>query len=198
MKQETRLSLVLLLNLAMIGGLVVVGLSSHSLGVLAAAGDYIADSAAIVLGLIAIYISRHPHGYPKATSIVALINSVFLLAVTLFVIFGAIERLIGHTPEIEALPVIIVSVIGAIVMIAGIFILGNDDSNEDLHMRSVVLDTISDAVASAAVAITGGIILATKGFYWLDSAVALIIGLVIGYQAVKLLKDVIKELREKT
>ena len=198
MKQETRLSLVLLLNLAMIGGLVVVGLSSHSLGVLAAAGDYIADSAAIVLGLIAIYISRHPHGYPKATSIVALINSVFLLAVTLFVIFGAIERLIGHTPEIEALPVIIVSVIGAIVMIAGIFILGNDDSKEDLHMRSVVLDTISDAVASAAVAITGGIILATKGFYWLDSAVALIIGLVIGYQAVKLLKDVIKELREKT
>ena len=198
MKQETRLTLVLLLNLAMIGGLVVVGLSSHSLGVLAAAGDYIADSAAIVLGLIAIYISRHPHGYPKATAIVALINSVFLLAVTLFVIFGAIERLIFHTPEIEALPVIIVSVIGAIVMIAGIFILGNDDSKEDLHMRSVMLDTISDAVASAAVAVTGGIILATKGFYWLDSAVALIIGLVIGYQAVKLLKDVIKELREKT
>ena len=198
MKQETRLTLVLLLNLAMIGGLVVVGLSSHSLGVLAAAGDYIADSAAIVLGLIAIYISRHPHGYPKATAIVALINSVFLLGVTLFVIFGAIERLIGNTPEIEALPVIIVSVIGAIVMIAGIFILGNDDSEEDLHMRSVVLDTISDAVASAAVAVTGGIILATKGFYWLDSAVALIIGLVIGYQAVKLLKDVIKELREKT
>ena len=198
MKQETRLTLVLLLNLAMIGGLVVVGLSSHSLGVLAAAGDYIADSAAIVLGLIAIYISRHPHGHPKATSIVALINSVFLLAVTLFVIFGAIKRLMGYTPEIEALPVIIVSVIGAIVMIAGIFILGNDDSKEDLHMRSVVLDTISDAVASAAVAVTGGIILATKGFYWLDSAVALIIGLVIGYQAVKLLKDVIKELLEKT
>lgn len=65
-------------------------------------------------------------------------------------------------------------------------------------MRSVVLDTISDAVASAAVAVTGGIILAAKGFYWLDSMVALIIGLVIGYQAVKLLKDVIKELREKT
>ena len=198
MKQETRLTLVLLLNLAMIGGLVVVGLSSHSLGVVAAAGDYIADSAAIMLGLIAIYISRHPHGYPKATSIVALINCVFLLAVTLFVIFEAVVRLEGHTPEIEALPVIIVSAIGAIVMIAGIFILGNDDSKEDLHMRSVVLDTISDAVASAAVAITGGIILATKGFYWLDSVVALIIGLVIGYQAVKLLKDVFKELREKT
>ena len=198
MKQETRLTLVLLLNLAMIGGLVVVGLSSHSLGVVAAAGDYIADSAAIMLGLIAIYISRHPHGYPKATSIVALINCVFLLAVTLFVIFEAVVRLVGHTPEIEALPVIIVSAIGAIVMIAGIFILGNDDSKEDLHMRSVVLDTISDAVASAAVAVTGGIILVAKGFYWLDSMVALIIGLVIGYQAVKLLKDVIKELREKT
>ncbi len=181
----------------MIAGLVIIGLSSHSLGVLAAGGDFIADSAAIVLGLIAIRISQHPHGHSKATSIVALINSVFLFAVTLFVIFGAMQRLLGHTPVIEALPVVIISAISALVMIVGVFILGNTDSKEDLHMRSVMLDTMSDAASAMAVAISGAIILITKGFYWLDSAVALIIGLVIGYQALKLLHDVIKELEEK-
>ena len=196
-KQQTRLTLVLLLNLVMIAGLIIVGLFSHSLGVLAAGGDFVADSFAIVLGLLAIRISQHPRGHPKATSIVALINSVFLLAITLFVIFEALQRLIGHAPVIEALSVVVVSTISAVVMIVGVFILGGDDSKEDLHMRSVMLDTIADATSAAAVAITGGIILATKGFYWLDSAVALVIGLVIGYQALKLMRDVIKELQEK-
>lgn len=198
MKQQTRLTLVLLLNFAMIVGLIVVGLSSHSLGVLAAGGDFIADSFAIILGLLAISLSQHPRGNRRATSYVALINAVFLLGITLFVVFEAMQRLIGHAPIIEALPVIIISTISAVVMIVGIFILGKgDDSEEDLHMRSVMLDTISDAASAGAVAITGGIILATKGFYWLDSAVALLVGLVIGYQAVKLLRDVIKELQEK-
>jgi len=197
MNQQTRLTLVLLLNLAMIAGLVIVGLSSHSLGVLAAGGDFIIDSVAIALGLLAVRIRQHPQGHPKATSIVALINSVFLLGVTFFLVIGAVQRLVGHTPTIEALPVIIVSIVAAVVMFVGVFILKGDDAKEDLHMRSVMLDTIADAVSAAAVAITGGIILATKGFYWLDSAVALVIGLFIGYQALKLLSDVIKELRQK-
>ncbi len=181
----------------MITGLVIIGLSSHSLGVLAAGGDFIADSFAILLGLLAVYLSQHPRGHPKATSIVALINSVCLFAVTLFVVIGAVQRLMGHPPIIEALPVLVISSISALVMIVGVFILENGDSKEDLHMRSVVLDTVADAASAAAVAITGGIILVTKGFYWLDSSVALVIGLLIGYQALKLLRDVIKELQEK-
>jgi cobalt-zinc-cadmium efflux system protein len=195
-KQETRLTLVLLLNLAMIAGLVVVGLSSHSLGVLAAGGDYIADSAAIGLGLFAIRVSHHPNGHPKATSVVALINSLFLLVVTLFVIFAALQRLTSHTPEIEALPVIVISAVATIVMVVGVLILRSVEDGDDLHMRSVILDTVADAVSSAAVAITGGIILVTRGFYWLDSVIALAIGLGIGYQALKLLRDVINALRQ--
>jgi len=179
----------------MIAGLVIIGLSSHSLAVLAAGGDFIVDSFAIALGLLAVFVRGHPHGYPKATTIVAVINSVLLLGVTLSVIFESVHRLTSHTPIIEALPVVIISTISAVVMVVGVIILGNDDSKKDLHMRSVVLDTIADGASAAAVAISGGIILVTKGFYWLDPAVALIIGVVIGYQALKLLLVVIKKLR---
>ena len=70
-----------------------------------------------------------------------------------------------------------------------------DDDDGDLHMRSVVLDTVSDAVSGGAVAVTGAVILARKGWYRLDSAVALGIGAIIAYQAVKLLRDVVRELR---
>ncbi len=85
----------------MITGLLVVGLTSHSLGVLAAGGDYAADSVAILLGIMAIRISIHPHGHPKATTYVAFINVIVLLAVTGFVTYEGINRLVNHTPEIH-------------------------------------------------------------------------------------------------
>ena len=198
MTQQKRLSLVLGLNLLMIIGLVLVGLRSHSLSVLAAGGDYAADSTAILLGLIAIQISKHPHGHPKATIYVALFNSLALLAVTIFVMFGSINRLAGHAQHVHGLPVFIVSVIATVSMLIGAIILGRQAANEDLHLRSVWLDTISDAVASAAVAISGVIIWITHGFYWLDSALAILIGLVIGYLAMKLLLDVITALRTRS
>ncbi len=198
MSQQARLGLVLGLNLIMITGLVVVGLASHSLSVLAAGGDYVADSTAIALGILAIQISRHPHGHPKATTVVALINGIVLLVVTAFVIGGGFQRLLGHTPHIEGLPVLVVSAVATLFMAAGALILGRDAGSEDLHMRSVLLDTVSDAVSSAAVAVTGGIIYFADGLYWLDSLIAVLIGLIIGYGALKLLRDVVIALRRKT
>ena len=195
MTQETRLILVLILNLVMIVGLVVVGLSSHSLGVLAAGGDYLADAAAIGISIIALYASRHPGGYPKATSYAALINVIFLLAVTVYVLVEAVRRLYTHTYQIEALPVAIVSAVAAIVMIAGAFILGKNSDEDDLNMKSVMLDTIADAAAAGCVAITGGIIFFLNGLYWLDPAVALLVAAVIGFHALKLLREVLVELR---
>jgi len=54
------------------------------------------------------------------------------------------------------------------------------------------LITRTPAVAAAAgVAATGGIILATGGWYWLDPAVALVIAVIIGYHALALLRKVV-------
>ncbi len=99
LSQQKRLSFVLALNLVMITGLVIVGVASHSLGVLAAGGDYAADSVAVILGILAIHISKHPHGHPKATTYVALINASALLVVTAFVIYEGVHRLATQTPR---------------------------------------------------------------------------------------------------
>jgi cobalt-zinc-cadmium efflux system protein len=189
MTQQRRLSYVLLLNVAMITGLVIVGLTSHSLGVLAAGGDFIADSTAIVLGLIAVHL-RDKHGNHRAPTYVALINGLLLLTITILVLVQAIERLITQSPEVHGLPVLIVSLLSASAMVASVFILGRGSGNEDLHMRSVLLDTVSDGLAAAAVAVVGAIIFFVHGAYWLDSAVAVIISIFIGLGALKLLKDV--------
>ena len=88
---------------------------------------------------------------------------------------------------------LIVSVISTLVMLAGAAILGLGAGQQDLLMRSVLLDTLADGAAAAAVAVAGAIIAATYRFYWLDPALAAVIAVVIGVAAVKLLADGIRE-----
>lgn len=197
MSQRRRLSYLLGLNITMITALVIVGLKSHSLGVLAAGGDFIADSFAISLGLLAVHL-RDNHGNERAPTYVALINGLLLISVTVFVAFQSIERLLTHNLEVQGLPVLVVSSISAVVMVVGVLILGQGAGNEDLHMRSVLLDTISDGLAATGVAIVGAIIYFSKGLYWLDSAAALLVSLVIGYGAIMLLRDVYVALKSHT
>jgi divalent metal cation (Fe/Co/Zn/Cd) transporter len=59
-----------------------------------------------------------------------------------------------------------------------------------------VLDTLADSAAAAGVAVTGAIILAEPALSWLDPTVALIIGAVIGYHALALIRDVVGVLRQ--
>lgn len=192
--QAHRLGLLLGLNLLLIGALVVVGLIAHSVAVLAAGGDFVADSLAIVLGLVAVHL-RDRHGKTHAPSYVALVNGVFLLAVTGWVLVESVHRLLVGAPQVEGLPVLIVAAVSTVAMVLGAVILGAGAASEDLHMRSVLLDTLSDALSSAAVVIVGAVIFVTHGLYWLDPAVGVLIGAVIGYGAIRLLRDVVNALR---
>ena len=197
----------LALNLVLIAGLVVVGITAHSLGVLAAGGDYLADSGAIILALLAISLgsrppsAKRPQGYPRATAYAALVNAILLGLVVVAVIVTAVRRLVTGAGDINGLPVLVISLIAAIAMGAGVFILGRDmhedgDSDADrANMRAVLLDTAADAFAAAGVAVTGAIILATDGWYWLDPTVALLIAVVIGYHVIVLLREVAGTLR---
>ena len=207
MTRANRLAVVLALNLVLIAGLVAVGLTAGSLGVLAAGADYLADAAAIGVSLLAISLStrppttRRPHGYPKATAIAASINGGWLLILSLLVIAGAVDRLATGAPHVDGLPVLVVSALASIVMVVGVVILGgevdddDDDAGGNLNMRAVLLDTAADAAAAAGVAVTGAVILASDGFYWLDPTVALLIAIVVGYHAFVLLRDVIRTMR---
>jgi cobalt-zinc-cadmium efflux system protein len=196
MTKDTRLGLVLVLNGGMVVALAVVGLASHSLGVLAAGGDYLGDAAGVALSLTALRMSRHERGHPRATSYAALANASFLLLVTALVTGEGLRRLIGGTPHVRGLPVIIVSVIAALVMAICALVIGTVES-DDLNMRSVMLDTLADGISAGGVAVSGAIILATHGAYWLDPTVALGIALIIAYHAIKLIRDVLAALRKR-
>jgi len=141
-------------------------------------------------------------GYPNATSVAALINSGWLLLLELLVAIAAADRLLTGTPQVNGLPVLVVSGIAALVMAAGALVLDADaddsagqTSQRDLSVAAVLLDTIADAAAAAGVAAAGGIILATGSWYWLDPAVALAIAAVVAYHAFTLIRKILRRLR---
>lgn len=201
MTRAHRLAIVLLLNLGLVAGLVVVGVTAHSVAVLAEGGDYLLDAAGVGVALLAIRLAARPGpaGHPNATSVAALINAGWLLVLELLVAAVAVDRLVNRRVPVDGLPVLVMSGIAALVMIGGAFVLGADEGDEDgerdLSVAAVLLDTVADAAAAAGVAAVGAIILVTGGWYWLDPAVALAIAVVIAYHALALVRKTVARLR---
>ena len=193
MSPARRLALVLAINVVMVVALLVVGFLAHSLGVIASGADYLGDALGTGLSLAALQISTRGEGHPRATSVAALVNSSLLLLVTIVVAAEAIYRLAAGAPEVHGLPVVVVSVIAAITMVACALVLG--DVSGDLSMESVMLDSLADAAAAIGVAVSGAVILLSGGNYWLDSLVALVIALVVAYHAARLMRRVLAQLR---
>ena len=116
-----RLTVVLALNLGLVAALVIVGITAHSLAVLAEGGDYLLDAAGVAVALLAIRLSARParRARPSPTDIAALVNGGWLLVLELLVIAAAAERLLTRTPQVHGLPVLIVSGVAALTMTAG-------------------------------------------------------------------------------
>jgi cobalt-zinc-cadmium efflux system protein len=198
LSQSRRLTIVLALNLALVGGLVAAGILARSVSVLAAAGDTLADCVALVLGLIAIAIRDRDPDHPHATrpiAIAALVNATILIVITLSVGIEAILRLREGSPAVLGLPMALVSIVTLGVMIAGALVLGRSARREDIHMKSVLVDTLADAAAAAGVLVAGSIIWVTHGLYWLDPVIALILAGVIGYTGIRLASQAVAALR---
>lgn len=196
--QRRRLTIVLVMNAALIAVLVVVGIVANSMSVLAAAGDTVGDCLGLMLGLIAVALRDRDPGHPHAQrpiALAALVNAILLTAVTVSVVIESVARLAEGPPPVSGLPVIVVSVITMLVMLAGAVVLGRSAAAEDLHMRSVLLDALADAGAAAGVAVAGAVILATEGLYWLDPVLALAISVVIAVAAVRLMVKAVAALR---
>jgi cobalt-zinc-cadmium efflux system protein len=205
MSRTQRLIVVLVLNVGLVVGLVVVGVTAHSIAVLAEGADYLLDAAGVAVALVAIWLAARPAtrtrsaGHPNATSVAALINAGWLLILELLVAGAALDRLVTRRVPVDGLPVLVMSGVAAVAMLAGALVLRADEDEEDgerdLSVAAVLLDTVADAAAAAGVAVVGAVILATGGWYWLDPAVALTIAVVVAYHALALIRKILTRLR---
>src|SRR6201996_6515811 len=182
----------IILNSAFVIIEVVAGLITHSLSLLTDAGHNLGDVAGLALALLAFKLSKvnatrnFTYGYKRSTIIVSFFNAVVLFAAVGVIGYEAILRFINPQP-IEGGTMAWVAFIGIIInaITAWLFV---KDKDTDLNVKGAYLHMAMDAIVSLGVVISGLIIYFTN-WYWIDSAVSLIIAIVILRGTWSLLKD---------
>ncbi|MCU0462605.1 MAG: cation diffusion facilitator family transporter [Bacteroidales bacterium] len=168
------------------------GFLSNSMALIADAGHNLSDVLALGFSWIAVILSqRKPtlkftYGFRRSTILIALLNTILLLAAVGFIVYETIERL-KKPAEINANSVMIVAALGIGVnaFTAWLFMRGK---KHDLNIRSAFLHFVSDALVSLGV-VVAGIIMAFTGIQWIDSLVSFAIIVVILYSSYHLLID---------
>jgi cobalt-zinc-cadmium efflux system protein len=168
------------------------GFFSNSMALVADAGHNLSDVLALAFSWVAVILSqRKPtlkftYGFRRSTILIALLNTVLLLAAVVFIVWETIERM-GKPLEINSNSVITIAAIGIAVngFTAWLFVKGK---KHDLNIRSAFVHFIADALVSLGV-VVAGIIMAFTGIVWIDSIVSFAIIAVILYSSYHLLID---------
>lgn len=167
-------------------------LEADSMGLLADAGHNLSDVLGLVLAWIASYLAtkkagaRFSYGYRRTTILAALANAITLLFASIYIAFGALEKLSSST-AVQTEIVIYVAAIG-IVINGGAALLFMKQSHHDLNIKGAFLHLAFDALVSAGVVVAGIVMLYTDA-YWIDPVVALAIVSVILYLTWRMLGD---------
>lgn len=180
------------INIIFVGCEALFGYFSNSMALIADAGHNLSDVLALAFSWIAIKISqRKPtlkftYGLRRSTILIALLNTILLLAAVAFIIYETIDRF-NKSAEINARSVMIVASFGIVVnaFTAWLFF---KEKNHDLNVRSAFVHFVADALVSVGV-VVAGVIMAITGILWIDSLVSFIIVAVILYSTYHLLID---------
>ena len=159
------------------------GLISGSLALLSDAGHMLSDTGGLGMSLAAISLAtagtaaaHRTFGWYRLEILASLANTVLLFGVAGYVMYEAIQRL-QEPPEVSTTPMIVVAIVGLLINLI-CFRLLQAGAKESLNLRGAYLEVVADAVGSIGVLIGAGIIALTS-WYWVDSVIAIGIGLFI-------------------
>ena len=158
------------------------GFITGSLSLLTDAGHNLSDVASLALALLAFKMAKigatklYTYGYKRATILVSFFNAFILVATVVVIFYEAVVRFM-HPEPISGEAMVWVALIGIAIngFTAWLFI---KDKDKDLNIKGAYMHMAVDALVSLGVVISGIIIWIT-GLWWIDSAVSIIIGIII-------------------
>jgi cobalt-zinc-cadmium efflux system protein len=153
-----------------------------SLALLADAGHMLADVAALVLALMAVWFSARPatpgktFGYYRLEILAALINGVGLVLIALYIFYESYQRWFT-APRVRSVPMMLVAAGGLAINLICARLL-HRDRDQDLNVRGAWLHIMGDALGSAAAIVAGAVITFT-GWNAADALFSALIGVLI-------------------
>lgn len=159
---------------------VVGGILAQSLALLSDAAHMFTDVAALAISLAAIRIARRPadqkrsFGYYRFEILAAAFNAILLFIVAAYILYEAYKRL-SNPPEIQSTTMLVIAVLGLLINLISMRVLAGG-KDESLNVKGAYLEVWSDMLGSLGV-IVGAVIIRLTGWTWVDSVVAVGIGL---------------------
>ena len=197
--QRRRLAVVLALTVAMLVAEVVGSVLSGSLALLADAGHMATDAAGIALALGAVTLAQRPargrrtFGWQRAEILAAVANGLLLVAVAVYVLVAAVQR-IGSPPTIGSDLMLVVASVGMVINLLSLAVLhGGRDAS--LNVRGAYLEVLGDALGSVAV-IVAAVVIAGTGWVAADVVASIAIGFLVLPRAWHLLREAFDVLLE--
>jgi len=189
---RTRVGLAAILTGLFMVAEIIGGFISGSLALLADAGHMMTDFAALAMAWGAFKIAKRPatwrlsYGYDRVSILVAFVNGLTLFAVSIWIIFEAIQRFFSPA-EVLAGPMLYIAITGLIVNLIVFKILMGADQ-ENLNIRGAVLHVLGDLLGSVA-AILAAIVILSTGWVLADPILSVLVALLILRSAWSLIRD---------
>lgn len=198
-QNERALRLALLLTTTFLIAEVIAGFLTGSLALISDAAHMFTDAAALAIALVAVRIGKRPadsrrtFGYYRFEILAAAFNAILLFLVAIYILFEAYQRL-KNPQEIQSTGMLIVAVLGLGINLVSMRLLSGGKEHS-LNMKGAYLEVWSDMLGSIGV-IAGALIIRFTGWSWVDSLVAVAIGLWVLPRTWLLLKESLNVLLE--
>lgn len=196
---EKALRYALMLTCSFMLAEVIGGVMLNSLALLSDAAHMFTDVAALAIALAAIRVGRRSadyrrtFGYHRFEILAAAFNALLLFGVAAYILYEAWQRW-SNPPAVQTTGVLVIAVLGTIVNLISMRLLssGKDSS---LNVKGAYLEVWSDLLGSIGV-IIGALVIRFTGWNWVDTVIAVAIGLWVLPRTWILLKETLNILLE--
>lgn len=177
------------------------GIFSNSLALLTDAAHNVTDVIALALSWYALRVAARPanasktFGYHRVGIVVALVNGISLVLISLFIFYEAVQRLMNPLIVEDSILIGVAAV--AFFVNAGTALLVLRGSEKDLNQRSAFLHLAGDALSTLG-AFAAGIGIALTGWNWLDPLASILIAVLILWNVVGIVREALDILLEAT
>jgi cobalt-zinc-cadmium efflux system protein len=186
-----RLWWALLINLAFLIIEAIGGLVTGSLALLADAGHMLTDVLALALAIFVAHLARRPatpqrtFGFLGAEVVGAFLNGATLILIVGLIFWGAIGRLM-HPMAVEGAGMLVIAAAGLGANLVSAWVLARSRS-ENVNVEGAFLHMMADALGSVG-AIVAGVVILTTGWTPVDALTSMVIGVLILWSSVGLLR----------
>lgn len=171
---------------------IVGGIFSDSLALIADAGHMSTDAFALGLAASAHWFSRRPadgklhFGYRRFQVLAAFVNGILLIVLIGWILIEAVQRFF-NPEEVNWSIMLWIAVLGLAANGVAFAILTYGNS-ENVNIRGAMLHVVSDLVGSVA-AIVAALVIMTTGWLQVDPILSVLVALLIGRSALKLISE---------